>query len=211
MQQNINLYQPSFRKQRQIFAALAMAQAAGLVAVTLLALYGYGLWKVASLEAEVAKLQSREQAFTAQLGGIDPSVGANARAGMEQEIATLSATLRDQERLIGVLRDQPLGSTEGFSEYLAALGRQHEPELWLTRIAVNGGTHALELAGRSVRAELVPEYLRRLGSESALVGQRFDRLEIELDDTAGEVAFHATSKAADAVEALDGAVASVRP
>jgi hypothetical protein len=210
VQQQINLYQPIFRKQRLIFSAAAMAQAAAIVAAALLAIYGYGLFKVARLEAEAARLEGLEQTFTAQLGGIDPSLAASARAAAEQEIAALNATLDERRRLIEVLRDRPLGSSEGFSGYLAALGRQHRPDLWLTRIAVNGGTRALELAGRSVRAEAVPEYLRRLGAESALAGQRFDRLEIERDEAAGEVAFHATSQAAASDEALDGAVASVR-
>ncbi|HEX5048812.1 MAG TPA: hypothetical protein VFX89_16990 [Gammaproteobacteria bacterium] len=210
MRQQINLYQPVFRKQRLIFSAVTMAQAAGIVAAALLALYGYGLFKVARLETEVARLEGLEQTFTAQLGGIDPSLAANARAAAEQEIAALNASLDERRRLIEVLRNRPLGSSEGFSGYLAALGRQHRPDLWLTRIAVNGGTRALELAGRSVRAEAVPEYLRRLGAETALAGQRFDRLEIERDEAAGEVAFRATSQAAASDEALDGAVASVQ-
>jgi hypothetical protein len=209
MHQQINLYQPIFRKQRLMFSAVAMAQGAALVAAALLAFYGYGVYKVGRLEAEVTRLEGLEQAFTAQLGGIDPSLAASARAGVEQEIAALNATLADRQRLIDVLRDQPLGGSEGFSGYLAALARQHRPELWLTRIAVNGGTRALELAGRSVRAEAVPEYLRRLGSESALAGQRFDRLEIARDEGSGEVQFHATSQAAEADEALDGAVTKV--
>jgi hypothetical protein len=209
MHQQINLYQPIFRKQRLMFSAVAMAQGAALVAAALLAFYGYGVYKVGRLEAEVTRLEGLEQAFTAQLGGIDPSLAASARAGVEQEIAALNATLADRQRLIEVLRDQPLGGSEGFSGYLAALARQHRSELWLTRIAVNGGTRALELAGRSVRAEAVPEYLRRLGSESALAGQRFDRLEIARDEGSGEVQFHATSQAAEADEALDGAVTKV--
>jgi Tfp pilus assembly protein PilN len=209
MHQQINLYQPIFRKQRLMFYAVAMAQGAAHVAAALLAFYGYGVYKVGRLEAEVTRLEGLEQAFTAQLGGIDPSLAASARAGVEQEIAALNATLADRQRLIDVLRDQPLGGSEGFSGYLAALARQHRPELWLTRIAVNGGTRALELAGRSVRAEAVPEYLRRLGSESALAGQRFDRLEIARDEGSGEVQFHATSQAAEADEALDGAVTKV--
>ena len=210
MQQQINLYQPIFRKQRLIFSAAAMAQAAGLVAAALLALYGYGLFKVTRLEAEAARLEGLEQTFTAQLGGIDPSLAANARAAAEHEIDSLSATLDERRRLIEVLRDRPLGGSEGFSGYLAALGRQHRSDLWLTRIAVNGGTRAVELAGRSVRAEAVPEYLRRLGAESALAGQRFDRLEIERDEAAGEVSFRATSQAAAPDEALDGAIARVQ-
>jgi MSHA biogenesis protein MshI len=198
MQQQINLYQSVVRKQRQLFAARTLVQAVGVVAVALLGVYGYGAWRVAALETEVLQLTSREQAVTAQLAGIDPSLGDSRRAEVEEELRRLGATLRDQQRLIGVLREQPLGSPDGFSGHLAALGRQHTAELWLTSFAVDGGTGALELQGRSVRAELVPEYLQRLGSESALAGQRFDRLEIEREEGNGEIVFRATSAAAGA-------------
>ena len=196
--QQINLYQPIFRKQRQVFSAATMAQAAALVAVALLGLYAFGRFKIAGLEAEVVQLEAREKALTAQLGRIDPNVGASRRAEAEQEIKKLNATLLEQQRLIDVLRDQPLGTTDGFSSYLAALGRQHTAELWLTDITINGATRAIELGGRSVRADLVPAYLQNLGSETALAGQRFDRLDIKRDDSKPEVAFHVTSRNVDA-------------
>jgi Tfp pilus assembly protein PilN len=210
MYQQINLYQPIFRKQRQIFSALTMLQGVGVVAAALLGIYWYGVWQVAGLEAEVVLLEGREKAFAAQLGRIDPSLNANRRAELESELKRLNATLVDQQRLIDVLRDQPLGSTAGFSGYLAALGRQRTPELWLTEFAINGGTGALELAGRSVRPELVPEYLQRLGREAALAGQRFDRLELRDDAQSGETVFRATSRAA-AASPDDDARARRRP
>jgi hypothetical protein len=196
--QQINLYQPIFRKQRQVFSAATMAQAAALVAVALLGLYAFGRFKIAGLEAEVVQLEAREKALTAQLGRIDPNVGASRRAEAEQEIKKLNATLLEQQRLIDVLRDQPLGTTDGFSSYLAALGRQHTAELWLTDLTINGATRAIELGGRSVRADLVPAYLQHLGRETALAGQRFDRFDIERDEGKPEVAFHVTSRNVDA-------------
>jgi hypothetical protein len=203
MYQQINLYQPIFRKQRQIFSAVTMAQALAVVAIALLALYAYGFVRVRSLEAEVVQLEGRERALTTQLARIDPTSSQNRRDEVEQELARLSATLLDQQRLIEVLREQPLGLATGFSGYLAALGRQRTPELWLTGIAVNGGTGAIELAGRSLRPELVPEYMQRLGREPALVGQRFDRFEIEHDEETGEAVFRATSRAAAIALAAD--------
>jgi hypothetical protein len=196
MYQQINLYQPIFRKQRQIFSAVTMLQAVGVVAVALLGLYGYGLAKVGALEAEVLQLEGREKALATQLMRIDPALSANRRAELEAELRRLNATLLDQQRLIDVLREQPLGGTEGFSSYLAALARQRTPELWLTEIGINGGTAAIELAGRSLTPSLVPEYMQRLGQEPALAGQQFDRFEIELDADTGESTFRATSRAA---------------
>jgi Tfp pilus assembly protein PilN len=198
--QQVNLYQPIFRKQRQIFSAITMLQVAAVVAVALLGFYFLGLWRVAELEAEVARLERAEMGLMTRLASIDPSLTANRRAEVDRELKTLNATLNDQQQLVDVLKDHPLGTTEGFSGFLAALGRQHTPQLWLTDFAINGGTRALELGGRSTRAELVPEYLQRLGSEPALAGQRFNRLEIELDDESAEVTFRARSKAAEATE-----------
>ena len=196
MYQQINLYQPIFRKQRQIFSAVAMARALAIVTVALLAIYGYGVMRVRGLESEVVQLEGRERALTTQLARIDPSLGRGRRDDVAGELARLNATLIDQQRLIEVLREQPLGDTAGFAPYLAALGRQRTPMLWLTAIAVNGGTGAIELAGRSLDAKLVPEYMQRLSGEPALAGQRFDRFEITHDDETGEAVFRATSRAA---------------
>lgn len=196
MYQQINLYQPIFRKQRQIFSAATMAQALAIVTVALLAIYGYAVLRVRSLEGEVVQLEGRERALTAQLARIDPSFSQGRRNDVDGELARLNATLLDQQRLIEVLREQPLGDTAGFSQYLAALGRQRTPELWLTGLAVNGGTGAIELAGRTLEPEHVPEYMQRLSGEAALSGQRFDRFEITHDDETGEAVFRATSRAA---------------
>jgi hypothetical protein len=196
MYQQINLYQPIFRKQRQIFSATTLAQALGIVAAALLSIYAYGLVQVRGLESEVVQLEGREKAMTTQLARIDPAQSLSRRAEAEAELKKLNATLLTQQRLIDVLRERPLGLQTGFSGYLAALGRGRTPELWLTEFAVNGSTGAIEIAGRSTRPELVPEYLQRLGREQALAGQRFDALEIEHDAKNGEAVFRATSKAA---------------
>jgi hypothetical protein len=196
MYQQINLYQPIFRKQRQIFAAATMLQAVGVVALALLGIYVYAFAQVGALEVAVVQLEGREKALLTQLTRIDPGLGANRRAELDAEVRRLNATLLDQQRLIDVLRDQPLGGVQGFSGYLSALARQRTPELWLTEIGINGGTAAIELAGRSLSPELVPEYMQRLGAEPALAGQQFDSFAIELDDESGESTFRATSRAA---------------
>jgi Tfp pilus assembly protein PilN len=196
MYQQINLYQPIFRKQRQIFSATTLAQLLGVVAAALLGIYAYGVLQMRGLDAEVVQLEGRERALTTQLARIDPAQNHNRRVEVEEELKRLNARLLTQQRLVDVLRERPLGSASGFSGYLAALGRERTPELWLTQFAINGGNGALELAGRSTRPELVPEYLQRLGREQALSGQRFDALEIEHDAENGEAVFRATSKAA---------------
>jgi type II secretory pathway pseudopilin PulG len=196
MYQQINLYQPIFRKQRQVFSAATMAQALGVITAALLAIYFYASVKVSALEAEVVQLEGRETALMTQLARMDPALGANRRAELEAQLTRLNATLEGQQRLIDELRKQPLGDAAGFSAYLAALGRQRTAELWLTAFAINGGTGAIELEGRTLRPELVPEYMQRLGREAALSAQVFDSFELERDTETGEATFRATSRKA---------------
>jgi Tfp pilus assembly protein PilN len=193
--QQVNLYQPIFRRQRQVFSALTMLQSVSVVAVALMTIYFYGLWQVRGLETQVLELEGREKAYSAQLARLDPSASTERRAQIEQDLERLSATLLAQQKLIDVLREQPLGSVSGFSAELAALGRRHRPGLWLTEIRINGGTNSIELVGRSEKPAMVPAYLLRLGEEEALTGQRFDQFEIERDADDDDVTFRVSSKA----------------
>jgi hypothetical protein len=193
--QQINLYQPIFRRQRQIFSAVTMLQSAAVVIVALMTIYFYGLWQVALLADQVLELEGRERAYSAQLARLDPNENTNRRQQVERELERLNTTLLAQQRLIDILREQPLGSTTGFSAELAALGRRHSQGLWLTELRINGGTRSIELVGRTTNPEMVPAYLLRLGEEEALAGKRFDQFEIERTDEANELGFRVSSRA----------------
>jgi hypothetical protein len=209
MYQQINLYQPIFRKQRQIFSARTMAKAAAAVVLALGGLYAYGYARVAGLEAEAAQLRNREQTLVAQLTRFDVGAGRDRSAALERELEDLNAELATQRQLLGALREQPLGSTRGFSAALAALGRRHATGVWLTDIAIDGSSGRMALAGAGVGAELVPEYLERLGTDAALAAQTFERLEIERADDGG-VRFRVTSKAVADGRRADQAAGSAR-
>jgi len=192
--QQVNLYQPIFRRQRQIFSAVTMSQSAAIVIVALMTIYFFGLWQVGLLEAQVLELEGRERAYSAQLARLDPTENTNRRQEVERELERLNSTLLAQQRLIDILRAQPLGSTSGFSAELAALGRRHSAGLWLTELRIIGGTDSIELAGRATDPGMIPAYLLRLGEEEALSGKRFDQFEIERTKDSGELAFRVSSK-----------------
>jgi hypothetical protein len=172
------------------------------VAVALLTIWAYGLMQVRSLEAQAVELEGREKAQSAQLASLDPSSSLQRRAEMEAELARLNATLVAQQRLIEVLEEEPLGSTDGFSAHLAALARRHSRGLWLDRITISGAPSAIRLVGRSIEPDLVPGYLMALGEEPALAGHRFDEFSIERTEDE-RIEFRVSSRAA--AEAGDGA------
>ena len=193
--QQINLYQPIFRRQRQIFSAVTMLQAAGVIGIALMTIYGYGLWQIRGLEHEALQLEGREKAYSTQLARLDPEPSNAQRREAEQELERLTATLLTQQRLIDVLEQKPLGSTDGFSNVLAALARQRSRGLWLTDITINRVSDAIELLGESVEPGLLPAYLLQLSEENALTGYRFDDFEIERSDETDTITFRVSSRA----------------
>ena len=195
--QQVNLYQPIFRRQRQIFSAATMLQSVAVIVVALLTIYGFGLLQVRGLEAQVVELEGRERAYSLQLARLDPTTSLGRREEIAAELARLNSTLVAQQRLIEVLREQPLGDAGGFSAQLAALARRYNPGLWLTELRINGASDAIELTGISRNADLIPAYLLRLSEESALAGKRFDLFEIERTENANEVRFRVSSQAVD--------------
>ena len=58
--QQINLYQPLFRKQEKIFSARTMLEGAVIVLAGILLFYVYALWQTASLERQVTAAQQRQ-------------------------------------------------------------------------------------------------------------------------------------------------------
>jgi len=61
-----------------------------VVAVALLGFYFLGLWRVAGLEAEAARLEGRETALMTQLAGIDPSLSMNRRVETQEDLRKLN-------------------------------------------------------------------------------------------------------------------------
>ncbi len=194
MYQQINLYQPIFRRQQHVFSAIAMAKIVGIVAVALALVYVYGVWQVLGLEAEVVLLEGREKAYAAQLARLDPTETIQRRQQLEDELRQLNETLVQRQQLVEILRDQPLGTVSGFSAQLTALARRHHEGLWLTRMVLSGASGEMQLSGISIRPESVPEYLQQLGEEEALEGQRFDTFEIERPDGGARVHFRVSSR-----------------
>lgn len=192
--QQVNLFQPIFRKQRLVLSAAVLAPSIGVFVLALAAISTWGWLQVSSLEAEALLLEGRERAQSAQLASLDPASGLNRRAEIEAELVELNQRLIEQQRLVEVLDERPLGGIAGFSGILAALGRQRTPGLWLTRIDIDGASGGIELAGRSVSPDRVPGFLLSLGDEPALAGRRFDAFGLERDPD-GEIGFRVASRA----------------
>lgn len=199
VRQQVNLYQPIFRKQEKIFAAKTVALI-GLVALAgLLLTYVYGQWRVSSLARELAQLESFNELEIKRLESL------NQQFPLRKESPELLARLervnlqrQAKARLIQLLAGRDVGHTEGFSKLLVGLGRQIEAGMWLTNIEVSDGGRAMSLLGGSYRPEAIPRFVQKLSGEAAFSGVEFKTFEIRrVDEERGRVEFHMYTQADD--------------
>ena len=196
MNQQINLYQPMFRRQRHLFGTRTMVKTLATLGLALLGLYFFALLEVLGLEKEVAQLESREQAYSMQLQRVTANQDAGPNSGIDAELKVLNSQLVEREKLVQVLSSQRFGKTIGFSSKLRALAERTVKGVRLTRVAANGSGDGLFLQGESLHEELIPAYLQGLSEAPQLDGLKFDRLSITQDEeTPGRVTFEVASRA----------------
>jgi Tfp pilus assembly protein PilN len=177
MSQNINLFNPAFRKQRQRLSLALVLQCLG---IALAALFGYQYYlqqQVNGLTAELAatdKLLRTQSAFVDKLK--EKAVPAVTEAQLDAEIVQLETELKIAEESITAFKGGAFGSQRGFAEYLRAFSRQSLGGLWLTGFSIGGGE--LEIRGRALSPDLLPSYIQRLNREKALAGHHIARLEM---------------------------------
>ncbi|MBT9612126.1 MAG: PilN domain-containing protein [Burkholderiales bacterium] len=177
MSQQINLYNPLLLKQKKIFSARTMAQALGLIALGLAAVYGYARYQVANLQTESEQAVKRHEAVQARLARISQQFGPRQKSTeLEASIKQAEAELLALTEVQAALKQGSLVSASGFSPYLKALARQVVEGVWLTEFSASGSEMAI--SGRTTKPGLVPDYIHRLGGEEVMQGRKFAMLEM---------------------------------
>ena len=177
MSQQINLYNPLLLKQKKFFSARTMAQALGLIALGLAAVYGYARYQVTNLHTETELAGKRHEAVQARLARISQQFGPRQKsAELEASIKRAEAELLALTEVQAALKQGGLVSASGFSPYLKALARQVVEGVWLTEFSASGSE--MVISGRTLMPGLVPDYIQRLSGESVMQGRKFAMLEM---------------------------------
>ncbi|HYD55473.1 MAG TPA: PilN domain-containing protein [Burkholderiales bacterium] len=179
MSQQINLYNPIFLKQEKYFSSRAIAQALGLVIVGLAVLYVFALTQTRKAEALGAETRAQVAAQRDRLVKITPRFSPEARSKvLEAEAARLEAEVKTRRATLDALSTGELGNTSGFSEYMAALGRQAVEGVWITGVSIAESGGELHIQGRALRPELVPAYLQALNQEPMMRGRQVTEMKL---------------------------------
>ena len=208
MSQQINLYNPALLPKPDVLSGRMILITLSTLCIALLLAYGVS----ASLASRAV---SREQLSASTLAQLQTEItrlsqetsGRKPSAQLSAELASLDALLAQHNEVIAVLKSGVLGDTKGVSEYFRAFARQNVDGLWLTGFTVMGAGRDISIEGRTLRADLVPLYIQRLGREDALRGHGFAMLSVqpppevalngETRKTGDFLEFHLASRAPD--------------
>lgn len=183
MQQQINLYQPIFRRQEKRFSAKKLLGLFVGAAIFFTAVYGYARWNVHALETQLVDMQkqyNRELKRVDELSRQFPVKQKN--LAMEQQLTRLRVERDAKQTLIGLLRGKSaFGNVEGFSGHMEGIARQRLDGMWVTGFSLNSGGESIDIHGSSLSPELVPQFLQKLSAERSFTGAEFRVFKMQRD------------------------------
>jgi hypothetical protein len=203
MSQQINLLNPALIKQRDFLNPNNIVITLGLLSVLMLGYYGYAQKQLSLLtlqRSQAAETLSATQAQLQQTTLLHTPHEMN-KALIEQ-IAQLEQKENMQQQILQTVNLSSATPEKGYAALMRAFAKQSLDGLWLTSFSFDSNTEKLNINGRTLQADLVPEYISNLGNEPALKGKLFSALSMNLPkvdaskNTALQTNIHAASSPA---------------
>lgn len=179
MTQQINLYDPRLRRQRELLTATNLALTA-IVLLLIVMAAGAGVRATAGkAETEAALLAPQAKALQDQLPVLGRQLATRKPdARLEQQLAEIKAQESSRIAILALLQKGLGPGAISFAEYLRGFARQTPSGLWLTGFAVAGDGTGMEIQGRTTNPALIAEYIKRLNGEKAFQGRAFAALQL---------------------------------
>ncbi len=117
MNQQINLYQPIFRRQEKVFSAAMMLQTISLFIGLLAAIYFYGQYQINPLEKQLMNTNAALVKLRSQVDKYRQETEQQGKSKLlEDEISRLQKELDKRRKVRDILASQQIGSGPGFSD-----------------------------------------------------------------------------------------------
>jgi hypothetical protein len=184
MSQQINLLNPALIKQKDFLNTNNIAITLGLLSALMLGYYGYAQKQLSLLtmqRSQVAEELSAVQAQLKQTALLHTPHELN-KALLDQ-ITQLEQKETMQQRILQTVNQSAATPEKGYAALMRAFAKQSLDGLWLTSFSFDSNTEKLNISGRTLQADLVPEYISHLGNEPALKGKLFSALNMSLPKT----------------------------
>lgn len=184
MSQQINLLNPALIKQKDLLNTNNIAIVLGLFLVLMLAYYSYSQQQLASV---VIERNQAAEALSAMQAELQKAVLIHTPRAINNALLDQIKQLEHKESMqLEILQTVGQSSAtpdKGYAALMHAFAKQSLDGLWLTGFNIDSHTEKLNISGRTLQADLVPEYISRLGNEPALKGKLFAALNIHAAKT----------------------------
>ena len=176
MSRQINLYSSAFRRQTKKYSALWTVAAVFAVAAGMTADYAWETYQLRDLRARRGAADVQLKQLREQLLALGKRTQRMPDKALQDRVARAEDLLRGRQKLFARLESGEIGNRDGYAEFLAALARQRVDGVWLTRVEISGPGSDFTIEGRTVRADLIPGYIKLLGTEDVLRGKSIGTL-----------------------------------
>ena len=181
MSQQINLLNTSLIKQKNFLNANSMAIMLGLLLVLMLAYYSYAQKQLSLLILHRSQVAEKLPVIQAQLKQATLLHAPHAlNQALLDQIMQLKQKEVMQQQVLQTVNQSSATPDKGYAALMRAFAMQSLDGLWLTGFSIDSHTEQLNISGRTLQADLVPEYITRLRNEPALKGKLFAALSMRL-------------------------------
>lgn len=181
MYQQVNLYQPTFRRQPKVLSTTTLATIVAIVTGLMLAGYLDARSTLQGLRRTSANLALNQVQLDARLDQIASAAVASATTDLEDDLATLRSRIADRNALLHRVDDLFIGAGAGFGDVFEALARTSLPGLWLSEIRL-GEDGSIRISGSASDPAQVARYLREVARQPSLASLFDGTVDIERDD-----------------------------
>ena len=181
MSQQINLLNTALIKQKDFLNPNNIVMTLGVLSVLMLGYYGYAQKELSVLSAQRSQTAEQLSAINVQLQQatlLHTPHAAN--KALLDEISQLEQKEDMQQQILQTVNQSTASPDKGYAALMRAFAKQSMDGLWLTSFNFDSKSEKLNINGRTLQADLVPEYISRLGSEPALKGKLFSALNMRL-------------------------------
>ena len=175
MKQQVNLYLPEFKVQKDPVSALLISQVAGGIVLTMLVIALVDIFTRWEQGRELEELRAVLVEETAKTNALDEQLAMRSQnTELSDRLQRAEIRLSASRSIRDFLGETKLGNVVGFSEYFKDLSRASIDGLSVQEFSISDGGEGVRIAGEVLDSALVPRFVDRIETgQSALRSQRF--------------------------------------
>jgi len=177
MLQQINLYQDRFKEKKVVPSARHSLFLVALIMIVVASMAYTQSESLVELDKQSVGLAEENKNLLGQIAFLKAKIDKIlADDGLTEVITKTNREIASSQKVLRFVKRRQFGSGESFSQYLVALSRLSQENVWLRKI--NLSAQFMRLEGSSLNEENIPRYFQKFSGEDLFDGMSFDVFEM---------------------------------